>query len=303
MKRIAFLFPGQGAQYVGMGRVLLETSPSARRRFDEANERLGYDLASVCLEGPSELLDSTVQSQPAIYVTSLAALDVLRAGRPDVVAGCEAAAGLSLGEFTALTFAGVLAFEDGLRVVQRRGEAMQAASDARSSGMVSILGLEIPRIEELCAQASADGEILRIANDLCPGNTVVSGDQAACERISELAVEAGAMRTIPLAVAGAFHTPIMGSAVDRLAETLAGVTLERGRIPVYSNVDGSPHTDPREIHDLLIQQVVSPVRWAASMRAMLAEGFQPFFEIGPGRVLTGLLKRFDRKIPCENTAC
>ncbi len=286
-----------------MGRVLCEKSSAARELFARAAGVLGYDLAQVCLEGPAEKLDSTVYSQPALFVTSLAAVEVLKAEKPEAVEACAAAAGLSLGEFTALTFADVLDFETGLRIVQRRGEAMQAASDARASGMVSILGLEIPQIEELCRQAAGPDEILRIANYLCPGNTAVSGDRAACERVADAALQAGAMRTIPLAVAGAFHTPIMQSAVAQLTEALSGVELRAPRIPVYSNVDARTHQDPQQIRELLIRQVVSPVQWEATLREMLAQGFQPFYEVGPGRVLSGLLKRLDRKMPCENVAC
>jgi [acyl-carrier-protein] S-malonyltransferase len=296
MSRIAFLFPGQGAQHVGMGKTIAERYPAAARLYQKAGDILGYDLAKLCFEGPAEDLDSTVISQPAIFVTSLAALEMLRADSPDVVLSCEMAAGLSLGEYTALVFSGVMSFEDGLRVVQQRGQAMQDAADATPSGMVSILLLEIPAVEEIVASASSEGT-LQIANYLCPGNTVVSGVNAACERAAELADAAGG-RAIPLAVAGAFHTSIMEPADQRLAEALAGVTLARPEIPVYSNVDGVTHEDPTEIKDILVRQVVSPVRWEESIRAMLDAGITEFYEIGPGKVLTGLLKRIARKVPC-----
>jgi [acyl-carrier-protein] S-malonyltransferase len=203
VSKIAFLFPGQGAQSVGMGRQAAETIPAARRLYDRANEVLGFDLAKLCFEGPAEELDSTVISQPALFVTSLAAIELLRSNAPDVVLSCEATAGLSLGEYTALVFAGALEFEDGLRLVQVRGEAMQEAADASPSGMVSVLGLERAQVEELC-QKAAQGEVLQIANLLCPGNIVVSGTNAACERVAEMAPAAGAMKAMPLAVAGAF---------------------------------------------------------------------------------------------------
>ncbi len=301
MSKIAFLFPGQGAQSVGMGKVLVEKSQAAARLYQQASEILGYDLAKLCFEGPAEQLDATEYSQPALFVTSLAALEVLREESPDVVLSCQAAAGLSLGEYTAMTFAGVLEFEDGLRLVQRRGEAMQAASDATPSGMVSILGLERVQVEALCEQAR-DGELLQVANLLCPGNIVVSGTLAACERVAELA-EKNEARAVPLAVAGAFHTPIMHPADERLAEVLADVPLRKPNIPVVSNVDAQPHDDPEEIRELLIKQVVQPVRWEDSMRYLLAEGCDEFYEVGPGRVLRGLLRRVDRKIACQSVEC
>ncbi len=282
-----------------MGRRLADGLPSVRRLYDRASEVLGYDLAKLCFEGPAEELDSTVISQPALFVTSLAALEWLRNESPDVVLSCEAAAGLSLGEYTAMVFAGVLEFEAGLTIVQKRGAAMQQAADATPSGMVSILGLERIEVETLCEKAR-EGEILEVANLLCPGNIVISGTNAACERAAELAPKMGAMKAVPLAVAGAFHTQIMRPADERLAEALAEVEIHTPKIPVISNVDARPHDDPEEIRQLLIKQILSPVRWEDSMRYLLDQGFDQFYEIGPGRVLRGLLRRIDRKIACQS---
>jgi [acyl-carrier-protein] S-malonyltransferase len=298
MTRAAFLFPGQGAQAVGMGRAVVEAHPAARERFEEAKAILGYDLLDVCLNGPKERLDATDVSQPAIFVTSFAALEALRATEPDAEKDCIAAAGLSLGEYTALAFAAALTFADGVRVVQKRGQAMQAAAEVTPSGMVSVLGLEQSQIEELVAEARAN-EPLELANYLCPGNIVVSGDRAACERLEKLAEMKGG-RTIRLAVAGAFHTSIMRPADERLAEALASVSIKPPRVPIWSNVDARPHADPSEIRNLLVRQVLDPVLWEQTLRGLLAERVERFYEIGPGRVLAGLLKRLNRKIECRN---
>lgn len=298
--KVAFLFPGQGAQTVGMGAAVCAKVPAARKLFDRASSVLGYDLYRTCTEGPAAELDSTVHSQPALFVASLAALEQLKENAPELVEGCTAAAGLSLGEYTALVFAGVMEFEGGLRVVQERGRAMQDAADDTSSGMVSVLGMEREQVEKLCDEARSD-QVLEIANLLCPGNIVCSGETAACERLFTLATAAGAMKVIPLAVAGAFHTSLMGSAVERLRQALADVPMRKPRIPVVSNVDARPHDDPKEIRELLIRQVCSQVRWEDSIRYLLEEqGVTSFYELGPGRVLCGLLKRISRRTPCEN---
>jgi len=223
----------------------------------------------------------------------------LRAGSPDVVLACEATAGLSLGEYTAMVFAGVMDFEDGLMLVQRRGAAMQEAADATPSGMVSLLGLEPVEVEALCEKARC-GEILKIANLLCPANIVISGSQAACERAAEMAQSFGAMKAVPLAVAGAFHTEIMRPADERCAAALADVPMHKPRIPVISNVDALPHADPEEIRQILVRQILQPVRWEDSMRYLVAQGFDQFYEVGPGRVLRGLLRRIDRSVSCQS---
>lgn len=299
MPHTAFLFPGQGAQYVGMGHDLCEKFAGARSLFDQAAAILGYDLLDLCANGPAEKLDSTEVSQPALFVAGLAALESLRADEPDAESACVAAAGLSLGEYTALVYAGAMTFADGLRLVQIRGRAMQAASDAVSSGMVSVLGLAPDKLEDLCARASAKG-LVRIANLLCPGNIVVSGTKAALEEVERLAPEAGAMKTIRLAVAGAFHTEIMQPAQETLAAAVAEVPMTRARLPVWSNVDAAPHQEPEEIRRLLVAQVQAPVLWEKTMTGLLQAGVERFYEIGPGRVLAGLLKRVQRKAECRN---
>jgi [acyl-carrier-protein] S-malonyltransferase len=298
----AFLFPGQGSQTVGMGLALYNALPAAKKLFDDAREILGYSLIDVCSQGPLDRLNSTVVSQPAIYVASLAALEDLRVKEPTAATECVATAGLSLGEYTALVFAGALDFADGLRLVQKRGQAMQAASDASPSAMVSVLGLDADKTAELCNRARS-GETLQIANLLCPGNIVVSGTKAACDAAERLAPEMGAMKTIRLAVAGAFHTDLMKPADQALATALQAVQLRAPRIPVWSNVDAQPHTNPDEIRGLLVRQVVEPVLWEKTMRNLLAQGIERFYEIGPGRVLAGLLKRVDRKMECRNVTC
>jgi [acyl-carrier-protein] S-malonyltransferase len=297
LAKTAFLFPGQGAQYVGMGRSLLAQCDAAAALFERASSQLGYDLAEVCLNGPAARLNSTQISQPAIFVLSLASLEALRAAEPHLVDECVMAAGLSLGEYSALVFAGALSFEEGLRVVQTRGRAMQQAAEATSSGMVSVLVLGRDQVAGICRQAAPVG-LVEIANELCPGNVVVSGAMAACQRVVEL-VEAAGGKTVPLAVAGAFHTSIMKPADEVLEQVLATVSLNQPRLAVYSNVDAKPHENPEEIRRILVRQVLSPVKWEDCIRGMLAAGAEQFIELGPGRVLKGLLKRIDRKVPCR----
>jgi len=301
LSRTAFLFPGQGAQYVGMCRDLCDSLPAARALFDRASEVLGFDLAEICFHGPEDRLNATEISQPALYVCSLAAVESLKQSAPDIVHGVEAAAGLSLGEYTAIAFAGGFSFEDGLKLVHIRGQAMQAASDAVPSGMVSILGLERDQVLAVCDAARVEGEILQMANFLCPGNIAVSGHNASCSAVPDAAAAAGAMKSIPLAVAGAFHTEIMRTAVSQLAQALEQVDFQPTRVPVYSNVDAQPHSQPDEFRSLLIEQVCSPVLWHDSMKAMLDGGLDHFYEVGPGRVLRGLWKRIDRRTPCTGT--
>jgi [acyl-carrier-protein] S-malonyltransferase len=293
MPKSAFLFPGQGAQSVGMAGPL-QSSAAAKSLFDHASSVLGYDLLDVCLNGPAERLNATDVSQPAIFVASLAALEMLKETQPRALDDVVAAAGLSLGEYTALVFAGALSFADGIKVVKVRGEAMQQAAEAAPSGMIALIGSDLAQVESLVAEARAAGAI-EIANYLCPGNTVVSGTQAALERLEQLCQEKGGIRAARLAVAGAFHTSIMKPADEKLAAILAEVAMMPPPVPVWSNVDARPHTDPAEIRSLLVRQVLSPVRWEETLRGLLAAGIERFYEIGPGRVLAGLMKRVHRK--------
>ncbi|QDT38868.1 ACP S-malonyltransferase [Stratiformator vulcanicus] len=301
MAKRAFLFPGQGAQHLGMARQLTEELPAAKDLFDHAADVLGFDLLDVCVNGPKEKLDQTDVSQPALFVAALASLEKLKAESPELIDECELTAGLSLGEYTALVFAESLTFEEGLKVVKVRGEAMQAAAEASPSGMVSALLLDRDQAKAIRDEASNTG-LIELANFLCPGNTVLSGEKAACEKAIEL-IEAAGGRPIELAVAGAFHTELMRPAVDRLAEALSEVQFQPPRIPVISNVTAEPTSDAAEIQKVLAQQVVSPVRWEDSIRHMLDQGIEEFVEVGPGRVLTGLLKRIDRKKKCTATEC
>lgn len=283
----AFFFPGQGAQYVGMAGKLIQEVPKAKQMFEQASEVLGYDLQKMCLEGPKEKIDSTVISQPAIYVASLAAVEKLRhdAGQA-AIDKATVAAGLSLGEYTALSFAGAISFEDGLKIVKTRGEAMQAASEATDSGMVSVIGLDIETVDKLCARVrELTGQKIQIANYLCPGNYAVSGSKAACAKLAEIAKpEFKARMTVPLAVAGAFHTDFMSPAVQKLADVLAKVEIRKPRIPVISNVDAEPHSDPAVIKSILTRQVTSPVMWEKTISAMMARGYTEGYELGPGKV-------------------
>jgi [acyl-carrier-protein] S-malonyltransferase len=301
--KTAFMFPGQGAQFVGMCGDVCETVPAAKALFDQASEILGYDLLQVCLDGPKEKLDSTAVAQPAIFVASMAAVEKFKqdAG-PEAVNAATCAMGLSLGEYTALCFADAISFADGVKITKARGEAMQAASDAVDSGMVSVIGLDKEKVAELCAAASEkSGESIRIANFLCNGNYAVSGGSGACATLCEIAKpEFKARMTVKLAVAGAFHTDFMAPAVAALEQVLADVEIKKPRIPVISNVDAMPHSDPDTIKKLLATQVTSPVLWENTMNLMLASGFESAYELGPGKVTAGILKRFDKTAPCTN---
>ena len=301
MSKTAFLFPGQGAQAIGMGHLAWKQYDNIKELFAKASDILGYSISDVCFNGPKEKLDSTVISQPALFVTSMAALEYLKLEKPEVAEACSGAAGLSLGEYSALAFAGVISFEEGLKLVQQRGEAMQAAADACDSGMVSVLGLDAEKVQQVCDSARIDGQVLQPANYLCPGNIAVSGHAESCQRVEEVAMAAGAMKVVPLAVAGAFHTSIMESAVDSLGRAVAATSFSDSKVPVYCNVDATAHTGAADFGPLLVKQICSPVRWHDSLDAMLADGYDEFYEVGTGRVLRGLLKRIKRKLPTYGT--
>jgi len=298
MVKTAILFTGQGAQSAGMGRDIADASPAAAAVFARANEVVGFDLRVVCFEGPAEKLEQTDIQQPAIFTTSVAIWQavqergLLNGGR------IAAMAGLSLGEYSALSAARAVGFEDALRLVKRRGELMQAAATAVPSGMVSALGLESGQIEAICREA-ADQGVIQPANFNSPGQIVVSGTKAACEKAARLIEEAGG-RAIPLKVAGAFHSPLMKPAADGLAGMLAATSFRTPEVPVLANVNCQYHGDAATIRRWLTDQLTQPVRWQASMERLLAEGVERFVEIGPGRVLTGLMKKISRKTPVIN---
>jgi len=299
MAGIGILFTGQGAQSPGMGRDVAESFPVAAEIFARANEVLGYDLRELCFSGPAERLEQTNIQQPAIFTTSVAIWQAMEEGEklPEPMA---AMAGLSLGEYTALYAAGSLTFEDGLRLVQRRGELMQAAAEAVPSGMVSAIGLDAAAVETICEQAGQTG-IITAANFNCPGQIVLSGAREAVAAAAELIEQAGG-RAVVLKVAGAFHSPLMQPAADGLAKVLAETTIQRPRVPVIANVHARAHGDAEDIRRNLTAQLTSAVRWQASIEGMRADSVEQFGEVGPGRVLTGLMKKISRRTPMANVS-
>jgi [acyl-carrier-protein] S-malonyltransferase len=298
MSKTAYIFPGQGAQVVGMGKDLAGKFPAAAAVFDEANDVLGFDLRRVCFEGPTGELTRTDVAQPAILAMSMAALRAAEAaGAVGAAGGAAMAGGLSLGEYTALCAAGSLSLADALRLVRLRGEAMQAAAEASDSGMVAVVGADEAAAERLCRDA-AGGDVLVCANFNCPGQIVLSGSTAACGRAVTVGGAMG-LRCVPLPVAGAFHSPFMAPAAEKLAAALAQAELKAAQVPVTANVTGAFHAaDPAAIREALVAQVTGTVRWQACVEAMLAAGAEAFLEIGPGRTLTGMLRKISRQVSC-----
>ena len=295
MSKTALLFAGQGAQVVGMGKDLAEKFPSAKAWFDRANAALGYKLASICFNGPEAELTKTENAQPGIFLVSWVCFELLKEKVPNLK--FDATAGLSLGEFTALTAAGAMSFEDGLRVVRQRGKFMQEACDATRGGMAAVIGLDETPTREICAEA---GVVL--ANLNCPGQLVISGEVEKITKAVELAKSRGAKRAIILPVAGAYHSPLMAGAQPKLQAELAKVNLVLPIVPVISNVTAQAHGTAAEISAKLVEQVCASVRWEESMRALLAQGFTQFIELGPGTALSGFMKRIDKTATMLNVA-
>ncbi len=278
-----------------MGKDLAEKFPTAKAWFDRANTALGYDLASICFNGPEAELTKTENAQPGIFLVSWVAFQLLK----EQVANLkfDATAGLSLGEFTALTAAGAMSFENGLRVVRQRGKFMQEACDVTRGGMAAIIGLDEVRTREVCAEAGVE-----LANLNCPGQLVISGETEKIAKACELAKAKGAKRAIPLTVAGAYHSPLMASAQSKLQAELAKIKISAPTVPVISNVTAQPHGDSTEISVRLFEQVTSSVLWENSMRYLLAQGFTRFIELGPGMALSGFMKRIDKTAQMLNVA-
>jgi [acyl-carrier-protein] S-malonyltransferase len=291
--KLAFIFPGQGSQYVGMGRQMCECFPAARRVFEEADASLGFSLSRLCFDGPAEELQHTVNAQPAILTVSVACLRVLQ--ERGVVPAV--AAGHSLGEYSALVAAGALTFADAVRIVRKRGQFMQEAVPLGTGGMTAILGLDVPKVEEICRQAS-DAGIVEAVNLNCPGQVVIAGETHALERASMLAREAGARRCVPLAVSAPFHSSLMRPAGEKLARELEQVTMADPQFPVVANVTADYVTSREDVKRLLVEQVYSPVRWEESMRRLIGDGITTFIEVGPGTVLCGLLRKINRQVDC-----
>ena len=287
----AFVFPGQGSQFVGMGKDLYETSPLAKELFDKADEILGFKITDIMFAGTDEQLKETKVTQPAVFLHSvISALCLGNDFAPAMVAGH------ALGEFSALVASGALGFEDGLRLVAARANAMQKACEANPGTMAAIIGLSDEKVEEICAEVSKNGKLVIPANYNCPGQLVISGDVEAVNEACEKLKEAGAKRALPLKVGGAFHSPLMQPAKDELQKAIANTTISAPKCPVYQNVDAKPHTDAADIKANLIAQLTSPVRWTKSVQNMIADGADDFTECGPGKALQGMIGRIDKTV-------
>lgn len=297
-EKIAYIFPGQGAQLAGMGKDFYEAEPIAKEIFDRADKIVGFELSKICFEGPEDKLNSTTISQPAIFVTSVAILEVLKS--KGLLQPANVTAGLSLGEYTALYAAGVISFEDGLKLVQKRGLAMQAAADASKGSMVSIIGLDEDAVAKLCEEA-VDGELLSCANFNCPGQIVITGSVDACKRSLTLAEKYGAMKAIELKVAGAFHSEMMAPAAQELKEAIGQCKINEPKdIAVIANVNAEYYQNKEQISQGLVKQLTGAVLWQKCMEKLLADGVTKFYEIGPNKVLTGLMRRISRRTDIVN---
>ncbi|SFL47069.1 [acyl-carrier-protein] S-malonyltransferase [Paenibacillus sp. 1_12] len=292
MGKIAFVFPGQGAQAVGMGRDIFETEEAAARIFKSADEALGYSLSSIIFEGPEAELKLTYNTQPALLTTSIAYLEVFKAKglQPDFVAGH------SLGEYSALVAAGVLSFEDAVRTVRARGEFMEEAVPSGQGAMAAVLGAEREALQQLCQTITNELDVVELANLNCPGQIVVSGSVAGVQALVERGKEIGAKRVIPLEVSGPFHSSLMKPASERLSAVLSAVSMQTANVPVVANVTALPVTEPNEIRSLLVDQVHSSVLWEDTVVWLIEQGVDTFVEIGSGTVLAGLIKKIDRSV-------